>query len=486
MLAFAIPAQVVFDGAFTGLTYGLAAVALILVYRTSRVINLATAELGGFAAGVLAYFLVNQHVSYWVALPLCVGIGAAAGALVELVVVRRLSNASRLLVLVATIGVAQILLFGQAILPKPTAVVPYPTPFTSRWKIGGVFVRSEHLAILVVMPALCLALAWFLARTTRRPAIRAAAANPDAGRLAGIDVRRTSTVVWALAGAFTALATILAAPFTTSTSSQVITLGIRAAGPGARGGPDRTHVVAARALAGGVLIGIIDSVVFYNAPTNRGLTDLILFFVVVVVLLALSRRPDGDGSADWSFAPRSRTRAALGGEHGLVRWLPVIGAVLAIGLALLPMVFANTANQQFEWSQVAVYAMAALSLTVLTGWTGQLSIGQFAFVGLGAMTATTMIHSDIGPGPALLAAAAVGALAAVIVGVPALRLPGSSWRCRRSRSVSWRRPGCCRATSSSTVSPPPSCPGWSSGASTSRRSARTTWCASCSSWSPSG
>ena len=153
MLAFAIPAQVVFNGALTGLTYGLAAVALILVYRTSRVINLATAELGGFAAGVLAYFLVNQHVSYWVALPLCVGIGAAAGALVELVVVRRLSNASRLLVLVATIGVAQILLFGQAILPKPTAVVPYPTPFTSRWEIGGVFVRGEHLAILIVMPA---------------------------------------------------------------------------------------------------------------------------------------------------------------------------------------------------------------------------------------------------------------------------------------------------------------------------------------------
>ena len=214
------------------------------------------------------------------------------------------------------------------------------------------FVRGEHLAILIVMPALCLALAWFLARTRAGLQIRAAAANPDAGRLAGIHVRRTSTAVWALAGAFTALATILAAPFTTSTSSQVITLGsgllVRVLAAALIGRMSSLP----GALAGGVLIGIIDSVVFYNAPTNRGLTDLILFLVVVVVLLALSRRPDGDGSADWSFAPRSRTRAALGGERGLVRWLPVIGAVLAIGLALLPMVFANTANQQFEWSQV--------------------------------------------------------------------------------------------------------------------------------------
>ena len=487
MLAFAIPAQVVFNGALTGLTYGLAAVALILVYRTSRVINLATAELGGFAAGVLAYFLVNQHVSYWVALPLCVGIGAAAGALVELVVVRRLSNASRLLVLVATIGVAQILLFGQAVLPKPTAVVPYPTPFTSRWEIGGVFVRGEHLAILIVMPALCLALAWFLARTRAGLQIRAAAANPDAGRLAGIHVRRTSTAVWALAGAFTALATILAAPFTTSTSSQVITLGsgllVRVLAAALIGRMSSLP----GALAGGVLIGIIDSVVFYNAPTNRGLTDLILFLVVVVVLLALSRRPDGDGSADWSFAPRSRTRAALGGEHGLLRWLPVIGAVLAIGVG-------PAADGVRQHRQPAVRVEPG----------GDLRHGGAVAHGADRLDRSAVDRAvrlrrprrhDRHDDDPLRHRARAG---------PARRGGG-----RRARRGDRRRPGAAapgplpggvdaRARRHGVVLAavarrlPPRrahrrrCPGWSSAASTSRRSARTTWCAWCSSWSPSG
>jgi ABC-type branched-subunit amino acid transport system permease subunit len=81
-------------------------------------------------------------------------------------------------------------------------------------------------------------------------------------------------------------------------------------------------------------------------------------------------------------------------------------------------------SQQFNWTRVVLYAMAALSLTVLTGWSGQLSIGQFAFVGLGGMTAAALVRVDVGPGPALLAATLIGAAAAVLVGLPSLRLPG--------------------------------------------------------------
>ena len=154
------------------------------------------------------------------------------------------------------------------------------------------------------------------------------------------------------------------------------------------------------ALAGGVLIGIIDSVVFYNAPTNRGLTDLIIFVVVDRAPRARAGATGGRVDADWSFAPRSRASgAAVAGDHGLVRSPDRGRPGDRPGAAAADGVREHGVNQQFKWSQVALYAMAALSLTVLTGWTGQLSIGQFAFVGLGAMTATTMIHSDIGPGP---------------------------------------------------------------------------------------
>ena len=424
VLAVAFPAQVVFSGLLTGLTYGLLAVAIILVYKSSRVINLATAETGGLAAAVLALLVVNHHVSYWVALPLCVALGGLVGVLIEVVVVRRLADAPRVMLLVATIAIAQLLLFCQAILPAPTSVRAYPTPFEHAWKLGGLFIRSEHVLILVLMPPLCLALAWFLARTRTGLAIRASAANPAAARLAGISLRRTSTLTWGIAGAFSALAIILAAPFTTTVSSDVFTLG-----PGLL-----VRVLAAaligrmsslpRALAGGVAIGVVESTVFYNNPSNRGLTDLLVFGIVLVVLLLLSRGATRDPGHDWSFAPRSRSTGAGGGHHWLVRWSPYLVGGTAVLAGLLPLVAADTASQQFAWSTVLIYAMAALSLTVLTGWSGHLSIGQFAFVGLGAMTAATLIRSDIGPGPALFAAAAVGAVAAVLVGAPGIRLPG--------------------------------------------------------------
>ena len=127
----------------------------------------------------------------------------------------------------------------------------------------------------------------------------------------------------------------------------------------------------------------------------------------------------------WSFAPRSRPVAPRLERLWVVRHLSQLTGLFALLLALVPFVAFERASQQFLWSRVLIYALAALSLTVLTGWAGQLSLGQAAFAGLGAMTAAAMIREDIGPGPVLLAAAAlIGAAAAIAVGIPALRMPG--------------------------------------------------------------
>ena len=389
---------------------------------------------------VLAYLVVDQHVSYWVALPLCVAIGAAAGPLVELVVVRRLSNASRLLVARGhhRRGADPAVRSGDASEADGGRAYRHRSPRAGR---SAAVRPGRALAIHVVMPALCLALAWFLARTRAACSPAPCAATLPGG--SGIHVRRTSTAVWALRP-FTALATILAAPFTTSTSSQVITLG-SGCWSGCSRGADRRMSSLPGALAGGVLIGIIDSWCL-NAPTNRGLTDLILFLVVVVVLLALSRRPDGDGSADWSFAPRSRTRAALGGEHGLVAGCRP-SARSWRSAWLCSMVFADTANEESSGPGRGLRDGRPVAHGA-DGWTGQLSIGQFAFVGLGAMTATSMITPTSGRGrpssprrwsarcggdrrrPGASPAGPVLAVSTLALGV-------------------MRRRGCCRATCSS-------------------------------------
>ena len=205
MIGFALSRQVVFSGAVTGITYGIMAVGVVLIYRSSRIINLAIAEMGGLAAAVLAFLVINHHVSYWVAFPACVCLGAAVGAIIELVVVRRLFDAPRVLLLVATIGVSQLLLFAQASLARSEcACAPIRRRSLAPGPSSVCFVRSEHVLVLVVVPLLTIALALFLGRTRHGLAIRAAAANPSAARLAGISVRRMSTAVWALAGAFSA------------------------------------------------------------------------------------------------------------------------------------------------------------------------------------------------------------------------------------------------------------------------------------------
>jgi ABC-type branched-subunit amino acid transport system ATPase component/ABC-type branched-subunit amino acid transport system permease subunit len=424
MLAFEVPRQVAFSGAVTGVSYGVMAVGLILVFRSNRVVNFAIAEMGGFSAALMARLVLDWDVPYWLSFAVCLLVGALVGGAIELFVVRRLFTAPRVILLVATIGVAQLLLFAQASLPDPENALAYPTPFSRTWEIGGVLVRSEHLMVLIVVPLAALALGLFLSRTRYGLAIRASAANPDAARLASISIKRMSTLVWVLAGALAAVATIVSAPLTTTSAAQIFTIGptllLRAL----------TAALLARmsslpvALAAGVAIGISESVLTYN-DDQRGLLDAALFVVVLVALLGLARsREAADSSGAWSLSPRIRpVPAALDGVFW-VRRLPQLGSLLLVLVALFPVVLLNQPSQQFLWTRVVLYAMVAVSLTVLTGWAGQLSLGQFAFVGLGAMTTTALVREGIGFVPAVALASLVGAGAAVVIGAPALRRPG--------------------------------------------------------------
>ena len=116
-------------------------------------------------------------------------------------VVRRLFTAPRVILLIATIGVAQLLQFGQYLLPEPEFIQEFPTPFDFTWHWGDLIVQSQHIVVIVIIPLLTGALAYFLDRTRYGKAIRASAANPDAARLSGISIKKMSTIVWTLAGA---------------------------------------------------------------------------------------------------------------------------------------------------------------------------------------------------------------------------------------------------------------------------------------------
>lgn len=411
-------------GAITGLVYALLAAGLVLVYRSTGVINFAYGELGALCAAVLAK-LVDIGLPFWLALVAAVGLGAVLGGVIELVIVRRLSASPRLVLLVATIGVGQLLYLGQLILPLKTEEAAFPTAIHREVVAGDFLMSGKHFLVLAVVPAVVVMLGLFLTRTPYGIAIRASAENPDAARLAGINPARVSTVVWVLSGALAALTVVMFNPV------RGVLAGIpsQALGPGLL-----LRALAAAligrlvslpmALAGGLGIGVLEALLVVNV-SNKGAADAVLFVLVVGVLLFRSRRGEkGTFTGGFVPTPRPRPVPAVLADHLLVRRMPhlALGVPLAVAV-LLPFVFSGS-DQVFLLSKVLIFAIAAISVTVLIGWAGQLSLGHFAFVGLGSMVTGALVARGVPFFAAVGYAVVAGMLAGFVVGAPALRLKG--------------------------------------------------------------
>ncbi|MEA2309463.1 MAG: hypothetical protein QOI65_1749, partial [Thermoleophilaceae bacterium] len=328
----------------------------------------------------------------------------------------------RVVVMVATIGVSQLALVGQLLLPSIEHPGRYPSPIDRTLRIGTLTLSSEHFMIIAFVPASIVALVLFLNRTPYGIAIRASAVNPDRAELSGISTKRVSTLVWILAGMLSTLTAILIGPL----RGTIVGIPAPAVGPGLLlralaagliGGLTSLPL----ALAGGVAIGMGEALLFANVA-DPGIVDALLFVLVLVLVVIRSRGMTDEGA--WSLAPR----VALVSERLRGRWwidrLNLITAATAVLAAiLLPIVFA-TASRNFLFTRVLLFAIVGLSVTVLTGWAGQLSLGQFAFAGLGAMVAVALVSRGVSFPIAVGYATVAGVLAALAVGFPALRARG--------------------------------------------------------------
>jgi branched-chain amino acid transport system permease protein len=420
MLALSAPNFVLLQGVIIGLGYGLLAVGLVLIYRTNRVLNFAQGQVGVIAAVFLVKLTADFKFEYWFALVLSISLAAAVGGLSELVL-RRLFSRPRVLVMVATIGLSQVLLALTAlpfIRPK-NLYKPVPVPFNISFSLGSVIFTPAEVLTLIVAPIVAIALAIAVRRTSWGLNMRAMSENADSARLSGVWVRRTSTLTWVVAGALSAFTAILNAPGQTSALTQVLS-------------PDLLLFALTAALVGaminltvafvaGVGVGVLYELLQWNVSSTAN-QQLALFIVLLVVLLvrvrALRKGSRTGGLSTWQHGAAT-TRATIDALRNRVSvsgmWLAAIGA------ALLPLVL-NVGNN-YLFSQVCIYAVIALSLTILTGWAGQVSLGQFALVAVGALIAAHLGSSY--PLPLLLLiAGAVTAVVAIIVGLPALRMPG--------------------------------------------------------------
>ena len=415
-----IPSFVLVQGVITGLGYGLLAMGLVLIYRTNRVLNFAQGQLGVVAAVFLVKCFYNFGFNYWFALLLALALAAAVGALSELLL-RRLFNRPRVLVMVATIGLSQVLFVFTA-LPfiRPSNLYrAFPVPISTSFSIGTYLFTPGQVLTLIVAPLVAIALAVFVKWSRWGLAMRAMAENADSARLSGVWVRRTSTVAWTVAGILSAFTAILASPGQTSSLTEVLSpeLLLLALTAGMVGAMVNLTVAFVAAIG----IGVIQEILVWNLNSTSQV-DLILFALVMVVLLvriaSLQTGNRREERSNWLEGTRTQMR----NDGPLRRKVGAVGVGATVVVAIvLPLVI--SVGNSFLFSQICIYAVIALSLTVLTGWAGQVSLGQFGLVAIGALLASHL-ETSLNFIPLMLLAGAVTAVIAVLVGLPALRVRG--------------------------------------------------------------
>jgi ABC-type branched-subunit amino acid transport system ATPase component/ABC-type branched-subunit amino acid transport system permease subunit len=427
----AAPRGQILVGAEFGAVNGLLALGLVLTYRASRVINFSYGAMGALAATIGVELYLAHHLPWGVCIAIALVGGAALGLFVDAIIRWRFFTAPRLIVMVVTIGLAQ--LFGgiQLLVPGwlggPAIVGGFSTGLSSSSvRIFPDSFNGNDLLIVIAVPVVLIALGWFLLRTDAGVAVRSVADNSDRARLLGIPVRRLSTLVWVIAGVIAALTTVLSAPSNGLTISAGAgpTLILPALAAAIIAGMENLPV----AFGAGVALGITSGLFQFNLPRYGSATgDVVNLVAILIGLLFLQKKRSRADDADETFS----ATGILKPIPDVLKRLPEVVAgrvgVFAIAIGVVVMVpFVFGPGTTLEYTGALVYGIIAISLVVLTGWSGNVSLGQFAFAGIGGVVAGDMImKANIDLFFCLAAAGVAGAILAVIVGVPALRIRGA-------------------------------------------------------------
>src|SRR5581483_3943883 len=402
---------VTFDAIVNGVAVGgvaaLLAVVVVLLIQETGVLNFAHA---GFAL-VAAYVYAWVYDQGWTLAASAVGailVATLLGAAAEWFVLRRLESASFISKVIVTLG---LYLFLQGLVLERFGFVPKKAPLlvAGGVTIGHLRVGHQQLLILVVALASVAGLQLFLHGTRLGLACRVCAENRDIAGVLGIPRRFVSSVNWTLGAFLAGVAGVLIAPLTLTVNVE--TFGIYLV----------TAVVAALfggltgllgAFLGGLALGVAQSVA--TVEISQAGVEALAVFAALAGLLVLRRR--------WPAEITGHDQVDSGGWRGSRAWLPA--RVVFAGLWGLLLLNAARANfWAFTASLVLFYVLVSLSLVVSAGWTGQLSLGHGALVGLGTFSMLSLqVRHGLGFWVALALTIGFGILAGLVYGGISLRL----------------------------------------------------------------
>jgi len=273
----------VIAGLATGGIYASLALALVMIYQATHLVNFAQGEMAMFCT-YIAWALINAGLPYWAAFALTVGIAFVFGILIERLIIRPVESAPVLAVVVVFIGLLVILnsvagwIFTYTIksFPSPFGVEPlFGIRFMSPHQLGSIGVTVVVLGLLYA----------FFRFTPLGLAMRAAAQNPESSRLVGIRVGWMLALGWGLAAAVGAIAGMMVAPIVYLDPNMMGGILLYAFAAALLGGIDSPG----GAVLGGLVVGVLENVLGAFVIGN----ELKLVVALVLIVGVLVVKPSG-------------------------------------------------------------------------------------------------------------------------------------------------------------------------------------------------
>jgi branched-chain amino acid transport system permease protein len=398
-------------GLFTGAAYAIAASGLVLTYTTTRVFNLGHGAISMVMAFVYWQLTVQDKVPQVLAIALILlVIAPLLGVLLERVMMRGLGDAPVSVSLVVTIGLFVLMIgIAQQSWPATASRESVPYFFGGNGFTIGTFLVSYHYVLTIGLSvAVAAALYVLLNRTRVGTSMRAVVDNKELLQLFGASAQRVSMASWAIGSSLAALAGILLVSYVGLDYYQLTFLVINAFAAAMLGRLRSLPYT----FVGAIVLGLGQAfAVGYlpTTPTFDGFQASLPTFLLFVVLI---------------FVPQVRLR--VGQIKGILSApVPSASRVLQVGAGLILAIIVITpmlsATNVQRLGLALAYAMVMLSLVLLTGYGGYVSLAQLSFMGVGAAVVSKMnTTSPVAILFAVLIAAAVGGL----VALPVLRLTG--------------------------------------------------------------
>jgi branched-chain amino acid transport system permease protein len=266
------------SGLANGGIYAIVALALVMIYQATHLVNFAQGEMAMFST-YIAWAMVNAGFTYWVAFSLTLVFSFVAGVAIERIIIRPVERGPVLTIVIVFIGLLLILNSLAGWIFSYT-IKSFPSPFPSNAWYGSKYMSSHQVGMIVVTLAVLLLVFLFLRFTPLGLAMRAAAQNPVSSRLVGIRVGWMLAFGWGLAGAIGAVAGMMAAPIVyldPNMMSGILLYGLAGA---LLGGIDNPWGAA----LGGFIVGILENIAgAYVVGTELKLTVALAIIVSVLV-----------------------------------------------------------------------------------------------------------------------------------------------------------------------------------------------------------